>query len=150
MACSGTSVNIRHTADKGQSATHPKPCKGPRLLPSFILLCTKSNLGCSCCPATAACCWSAPAKQPGKAGSPPLWRETQLINLCSTHTISIHTLSYSLQVVSGSYLRGWTLTSWHQVTRCGLWTGGPNTSTGPQLHHKKHQRNTSQNLIMQN
>lgn len=68
----------------------PNPVNDCRLLPSFILLRTESNLGCSCCPATAACCWSAPAEQPGKEGSPPLCGETHFRNLCSTNTISTH------------------------------------------------------------
>lgn len=32
----------------------------------------KSHLWCRCCPVAAACCWPAPAEQPGTAGTPPL------------------------------------------------------------------------------
>lgn len=137
-----TKTNMQHI---------PNPVNDCVSLPSFILLCAKSNLGCSCCPATAACCWSAPAKQPGKEWSPPLCRETQVRNVCFASTRWTHTMNYSLQVPpGGSYQRGWTLTSWRQVARCGLWTGDPDTLTGPQLHHKKQQRKNSQDLIIQN
>lgn len=88
------------------------------------------NLGCSCCPAEAAWCWAAPAKQPGSEGSPPLQRNTCVNSSSPTHALIT------------SYRRGWTLTSWHQVEWCGQWTGGPDTSAGPRLHHSTNKKTT--------